>query len=48
MTDKRATSFRLTDAARALLDKLAETLGISQTACLELAIRETAKRKGVS
>lgn len=48
MTEKRSTSVRLTAEALRLLAQMAERLGISQSACLELAIREMAKRKVVS
>ena len=44
---KRSTSLRLSDQARTLLAKLAEKLGISQTAVLELAIRKLAKDEGI-
>lgn len=47
-TDKLATSFRLTREALRLLFDLAKSLGISQAGVLELAIREMAKKKGVS
>lgn len=43
---KRATSFRLTAEALRLLAAIAEACGISQSASLELAIRELAKKKG--
>jgi len=45
---KRSTSFRITAEAARLLVLLAAALGISQSACVELAIREMAKRKAVS
>ena len=41
------TSHRLSEEARRLLALLAEKLSISQTAILELAIREKAKRERV-
>lgn len=40
---KGATSFRLSGEARRLLRELAEFLGISQTAVLEILVREKAK-----
>jgi predicted transcriptional regulator len=46
-TDKKSTTYRLTDDARRMLVAMAERLGISQSAVLELAIREKAKREGV-
>jgi len=42
------TSHRLSDEARRLLALLAAKLSVSQTAILELAIREKAKRERVS
>jgi predicted transcriptional regulator len=47
MRTKQATSIRLTPEAKRLLAMLAEKLGLSQAAILELAIREKAKREGV-
>jgi len=44
---KKATSFRITEEAQRLLMKLAEKYGVSQTAMLELLIREKAKRDKV-
>ena len=41
---KKATSFRLSDNARQLLNKIANSLGISKTAVIELAIRKYAKK----
>jgi predicted DNA-binding protein len=43
VTEKRSTSFRLSDDALRLLAEMSERLGISQAACLELAIRKLAK-----
>jgi len=37
------TTVRLTEEAKALLRQLSEDMGISQTAVLELAIRQMAK-----
>jgi len=45
--NKPATSFRITEAAQILLEKLAEKLGIAKTAVVELAVRELAKKEGV-
>ena len=47
MAARRPTSFRLTAQALRLLAQLAARSGISQAACLELAIRKLAKREGV-
>lgn len=44
---KNPTSIRLSDEGKRLMALLAEKLGISQAAVLELAIREKAKREGV-
>lgn len=41
-------SFRLTDTASKLLQSCADEAGISKAAVLEQAIREYAKRKGVT
>jgi predicted transcriptional regulator len=45
---KGATSLRLSDDAQLLLRGLAESLGTSKTAVLEIAIREKAKREGIT
>ena len=47
MEKKRLTSMRLSPEAKRLLAAMAEKLSISQTAVLQLAIREKAKREGV-
>jgi hypothetical protein len=47
MAARRPTSFRLTARALRLLAQLAARSGISQAACLELAIRKLARREGV-
>jgi predicted DNA-binding protein len=44
---KRATSFRLSDEALRLLAKLAKKQGISQSAWLEIVIREAAQKQRV-
>jgi len=44
---KKPTSVRLSDDAKRLIAKLSLKLGISQTAIIELAIREKAKREGI-
>lgn len=46
MKDK-PTSVRLSPDAKRLIKLLSQALGISQTAIIELAIREKAKREGV-
>ena len=45
--DKRSSSFRLTDEAFTLLANIAEHLGITQSAVLELVIRKEAERLGL-
>jgi hypothetical protein len=45
---KLTTSFRLSDEALRLLARMSERSGITKTAVFELAIREKAKREGVS
>ena len=44
---KPSTAFRLTPAARAVLDAMSTANGISHTAMLELLIREGAKKRGI-
>jgi predicted DNA-binding protein len=46
MVDRRPTSFRLSEEALQMLADLAELLGISQAAVLEIAIRKLAKEEG--
>lgn len=47
MNIKMSTSIRLTMKAKHLLEALAEKLGISQSAVIEIAIREKAKIEDV-
>jgi hypothetical protein len=47
MTRKPQANFRLTREAKRLLQKLADIRGISQTATLEILIREKAKREKI-
>ena len=44
---KHPTSFRVSEQARQLLSKMAEDTNISQTAMLEILIREGARKRGV-
>lgn len=44
---KPVMSLRLSSAAKALLKKLGQKLGITQAAVIELAIREKAERERV-
>lgn len=43
----KPTSVRLSDDAKRLIKLMSDKLGISQTAIIELAIREKARREGV-
>jgi DNA-binding PadR family transcriptional regulator len=47
MNEKTKTSFSLTEKAQALLGKLAEEFGMSQSAVLEMLIRERARKEGI-
>ena len=47
MEKTRATSLRLSLEAKRFLKLLAEKLGISMAAVIEIAIREKARREGV-
>ena len=40
---KRATSIRLSEEGRRLLERLAENLGVSQAAVMELSLRRLAR-----
>jgi predicted transcriptional regulator len=46
-TEKRSTTFRLSEEARALLEQIAARNGISQTAVMELAIRQYARQAAI-
>lgn len=45
--NKTPTSFRLSQKAKRLIRALAKRMGVSQTAVLEILVREKAKREGV-
>lgn len=45
--DKKPTSIRLSEEAKRLRKLLAKHLSISESAVLELAIRELAKKEGI-
>jgi hypothetical protein len=45
--EKRPTSVRLTADGHRLLVAMASKLGVNQSAAMEIAIREKAKREGV-
>ena len=44
-TNKRATSYRLPDEARAMVVKMAKWRGVGQTSVVELAIRDSYARE---
>ena len=44
---KKATSIRISEEGKWLLQELSAKLGISQAAVIELALRALAKREGV-
>jgi hypothetical protein len=44
-TDKTPSSYRFSDQARALIDRLAEHLGVSKTDVIEMAVRLLARRE---
>lgn len=48
MTVKGKYNFRLTDEAKSLLESIATTLGVSQTAVLEITIREKAAAMNIT
>jgi predicted transcriptional regulator len=47
MAKQPHTSIRYTPEAKRLLELLAKKLGVSQTAVVEMAIREFAEKRGV-
>jgi len=47
-SNKQQTAFRLSEHARELLFAIADSLGISATATVEIIIREAAKKRGIS
>ncbi len=44
---KKHTSYRISEEGKQLLKLLARRLGVSETAVLEMSIREMAEKKGV-
>lgn len=46
--DRKPTSYRLTTIAVKLITLLADGLGVSNTAVIEMAVRELAKRNQIS
>lgn len=45
---KKKTSFTLSEEAKQLLELLAQKQGVSQTAYLEITIREKARQENIS
>jgi cyanate permease len=45
--ERKSVGYRLSTTALRLLCALTETLGLSKTSVIEMAIRELAKRKGI-
>lgn len=43
----KAVTFRLTEEARLLLERIARSQGIDKTAALEVLIREAAEKRGI-
>ncbi len=48
MSNKQATSIRLSPEAKNLVEQLAKNLGISHTAVMEIAIRKLAQAENVT
>jgi uncharacterized protein (DUF1778 family) len=48
MRRKTPISIRFTPKAKELIAKMAESLGVTKTAIIEMAIREKAKKEGIS
>jgi hypothetical protein len=44
-TDKTPSSYRFSDRARELIDRLADHLGVSKTDVIEMAVRLLARRE---
>lgn len=47
MSNKQATSIRLSPEAKSLLENLASKLGVTQASIIEIAIRRLAEIEGV-
>lgn len=48
MEEKQATSMRLTQEAKYLIEQIAEKLGISQAAVMEIAVRRLAENENIN
>jgi hypothetical protein len=48
LMERKPTSFRLSTVALRLISLLGESLGLSQTAVIEMAVRELAKRNKIA
>jgi hypothetical protein len=46
-TEKKGTSFRLSDTARAILKEAKKKQGVSEASVLELALREYAEKHSI-
>jgi hypothetical protein len=44
---KKHTSYRISDEGKRLIKVLAQMLGITETAIVEIAVREMAEKKGI-
>jgi predicted DNA-binding protein len=47
MNEKRQTSIRMSQEAKRLLEKISKQLGISQSAVIEISIRQLAKKEKI-
>ena len=47
MAQKTATAFRLSATAQELMGGLAQKMGVTKTAVIEMAVRQMAEREGV-
>jgi hypothetical protein len=45
---KKHTSYRISDEGKRLIKLLAQRLGVSETAVVEMAVREMAEKRGVT
>jgi DNA-binding PadR family transcriptional regulator len=45
---KKHTSYRISDEGKRLIKLLAQLLGVSETAVVEMAVREMAQKRGVT
>ncbi len=45
---KKHTSYRISDEGKRLIKVLAQKLGVSETAVVEMAVREMAEKRGIA